>query len=1236
MATRVVKVEFDTKDASRAAREAAGEFKTAFDKIRPAASGAQNAVGGVTSKLSGLSTAVKGFAALGFASILNNISSGLTAVAAASLKAATDLDKTRSTLRALTGSTESANAKIAELRQLAASAPGVTTKLATDTFSQLKAIGTVTDQTINNLIKSVGKLNAVFSIDDVQGFTRNLTQIFNQGFERADIKEALGRVPIFEQLLEQAFGTKDPEKLRKLKETGKLTIDTFLGGFADGVSNDARFKGVTESLGGRFEKIKDQILTSLAPIGDQLANLLEPAIKRIAPRIEQIALDISSAFSANRPDIERFTDSMFRLLDALGKLKPLFGVLLEAFKLMAENIRLIADVISSLVNNVAKLANSFGALKDLALGSNKNPVIFKDGRFVELANEAPRDRIGNQIRSEFGGPGVNSPIVFGNQGLANRLANPLGLNFDLIGQAATALNNRPDPVKTEKKKDSEIRALRQAQLQFEREQAEQLTRIEQDRIRRAIEDNKFEFDQKTKTVGQFFEERRLLNEQLVQVEISGIQRELKEVEQARAKTKASGAERIRLDTEILKLQTDLVLKQKELGRIAVDNSREFREELQKVFTQDRTRRQRGQVSVSTLSRPLTIEEAFSQVQTDESERLRRNEETDKRAREAILAVEQQREAIQNDIFRGVISEAEGRRQILAVQRQIADIERQRLETEQKITLDPERQAQIRLELERLKNIGQDLKPAEAFFKGLNNETELLSEKLENLGRNFRDTFVDSLTTLLATGKNTFGNLFNVVKVAIARMSAELIASQLFRFFATGQASGGGGGFTTPGINPGARGGSSGGLGGILGSIFGGGGGGGVGGFLTPPFVPNFATAGGGPIPGANNANLLRLLGSGSSGNVPLSTTTSSQIGGLSNDTAVARAAIAAGASPVRGTGFGAILGAFGSNLKNLFKGVGFGKTPGSAGGLAGALPLLGLTFGSQAGGGSILGQILGGAGGVLAGIGLTAAPAGLAASSPALAALFSNPIIAIAGAGLLVGAIFLGRASQRRKDEHASGDFLQQAIDGIAQLREAVSTDQITGAQARASFNSDILGTFRAQINTIKTKSVRESRLTNQVRDLQNLFESSVGPEITKQAERQRVGSRLIPEFASGGIIPGIDRGYDSTLIKARPGEMVLTRAQQQQIAMMSANPGIFAAAGVPSAGSVEADGIQGFAGGGTVQGSTIVLGPDAFDGAQITLVAGQEDISRLLVSPAGRRATTTNVKRSRQSRRLS
>jgi hypothetical protein len=314
---------------------------------------------------------------------------------------------------------------------------------------------------------------------------------------------------------------------------------------------------------------------------------------------------------------------------------------------------------------------------------------------------------------------------------------------------------------------------------------------------------------------------------------------------------------------------------------------------------------------------------------------------------------------------------------------------------------------------------------------------------------------------------------------------------------------------------------------------------------------------------------------------------------------------------------------------------------------SGALPLLGGTIGASLGGSSILGNIAGGIGGSLLGIGLTAAPTSGALAG--LAPLFSNPITAIIGGGLLVGSIFLGKAKQRRSDEEASGEMIRAAHDGINQIILAIRSDQIVGIdQARSVFESNVVAPFIQQINTLKTKSVRESRLTNSVRDLRGGFEKNVPPEIAAQQQREAAAlaeqerqrrnaanfARQIPQFAGSGFVPGVNLGFDSVKALLTPGEVVLNQGHQADIKAL-AGADVFSRIGVPGAGQQVGD-AQAFQGSGFVNhGSsepiqlnlTVLLGMSR-SGAEEIVVAGMS-------TDSGRRVLISQLATSKLNREL-
>jgi hypothetical protein len=237
---------------------------------------------------------------------------------------------------------------------------------------------------------------------------------------------------------------------------------------------------------------------------------------------------------------------------------------------------------------------------------------------------------------------------------------------------------------------------------------------------------------------------------------------------------------------------------------------------------------------------------------------------------------------------------------------------------------------------------------------------------------------------------------------------------------------------------------------------------------------------------------------------------------------------------------------------------------GGVGGLAGIAgpALLGGLLGTSLGGKSLGGKILGGIGGGIAGIGVgIGAAVGLAGGGLLAGAL------AATGFGLLalpfiVGAVLLGKAKQRRTDEAAADAIWVSERDQIRQLIQAVNADRIDGVSALAEAQA-LRGATVQQLSQIKTKSVRESRLSNQLRDLDNTVIAELRAAVERQARRQGVRGGLVPEFQSGGYVQGVDMGRDSVLARVRPGELVLTKQHQRSI-QSRAGQDIFEEIGLP------------------------------------------------------------------------
>lgn len=351
----------------------------------------------------------------------------------------------------------------------------------------------------------------------------------------------------------------------------------------------------------------------------------------------------------------------------------------------------------------------------------------------------------------------------------------------------------------------------------------------------------------------------------------------------------------------------------------------------------------------------------------------------------------------------------------------------------------------------------------------------------------------------------------------------------------------------PAQGPAFAGAGGGGFSGLLGGVFGGGQAGGFFGGGTSPFVPS----GGGAL-----SQLTTLFGGGIG--VPSSSTTSQPLGGLAG----AAASLSRGAA-----------GRF------SLSGLGASAAP--------ILPLLGATFGAQLGRGGF-GSILGGAGGLLlGGAGLAALAPGLfgvvpgavtvaGSTSASLAAgayaFLTNPFTIGIGAALLVGGLIYGRNAARRRDEQARDQLHRDARTQLYDILRQVQTDRLDGA-AGVSQALAVLENYRQQASQLRDSKTRRIALES-VSHLNPVVEQ-IRQAADKQAARREWEGRFTPTFARGGVvpelvkikvqagehfmpphlqdslrrhggvIPGVNRGYDDTYMYASPGTVITPRRPQ-------------------------------------------------------------------------------------------
>ncbi len=1094
-----------------------------------------------------------------------NLSNSLVNLGRNAVEQSVKLDAAKRALVAINGSAAEASQQLTRLREIA-KLPGIDFEGAITGATRLQAVGFSAAEAERSL-KAFSNAIAITGggAEQLRSVSIQLAQLSSKGKVLAqDLRPIIEAAPILGRVLKDAFGTVDSDQISKqLEKAGKSSKD-FINIITEGLEKLPRVIGGPKEALENFQISANQ---ALAKVGDSVLRLLVPALEKLGPLLEKAA----DSFAQLSPETQTAIVAITAMVAAIGPLMLITGSLIQNLGAIGNLITVFAGVTAQAGTAAAAtagttnaLAGGLTAVKVSLLGIN--PVIlaitgllaagaigwFTYSNAVKSATDQ-LDLAGRKARAatgEFQAVDGSGPVTkFGNKFIEPPWVQVSG-NADLSTKGVDLLTGLPKSQSAQSVGggSSGIRSGFQSALNEQKKFAEAQRQLELARVEQLNSILKLEGQQRASIYQEQYDadliSTREFYDARLNIESAQITRELDVLKQSaigleQARTTAKGTEKIQIEQQLLKVYTEQRIKVLELTGVLQQNFSEFKKAIGKPT-----------FDLNKLTQESAYEVVDPRIQAARDRIAERTAILKQKGNEynrIDLDLREKELTIQNQIAAGLLTEAEGKQQVLAIQRQYRDSLIESLQAQQELAAqnnDTDAVQRLRIQIESLRGLGQELTPLQSFIKGFRSQADTLAESFEKIGTKFKDSIlnvvdsgIDRLTKKLGFFKDLVGDILksftrlllgNLLQPRLAQGSGSNFLNTLLGGLGGGSASGGGGlgGFLTPSFGGGFPSiGGSGGGGGVLQALGGLVGGGGI---SAPPSISNLPII---DTSGLRNQALQGIFGKQSLGSVLL------------------------------------------GNFKNLFQGFGFGLKGGSAtGALAAAAPLLGLSLGSGLGGQSLLGKLLGGAGGALLGIGLTAAPAALAAGGALagslgfLAPLFSNPITAAIGAILLPAAWLFGRAKQRKSDEEQSGVWLQSAVDAIKNIKQQVATDQVDGTQAKSYFETEVLAGFISQINTLKTKSVRESRLTNQVRDLRNLFDSLVGPEITAQASRKKsgvIGRNLIPEFASGGMVPGIDKGYDSVLSLLRPREMVLTMEQQSHIARM-AGPDIFTKAGVP------------------------------------------------------------------------
>ncbi|NBW16210.1 MAG: hypothetical protein EBR82_50330, partial [Caulobacteraceae bacterium] len=679
----IITVGLDTGDARLAAQQLAAELRTALNGIQQQSQRVGRGIGGaLTGGLSGVLQSYRQFAssASGILSSIG-IATSFAAIAKASIDAAVQIDKSRQTIAALTGSVEIANQKLRQLRELSQTSPGVTTQLAADVFAQFKALGDVTDVTIERVTKSIGRLNAVFGLADPAQFARNLSQIFAQGFERGDIKEALGQVATFEQILQQAFG-QNAEGLRKLKEAGKLTREQFLLGISEAIDQDPNLAKISESLGTRLAKSFETLKTRLEPVGLFILNILTPVV---------VALD--AALAKFEPELKSILENVLGVIRAFSNFYQTINQIIPVGKIVETTIKgmalLFAFLRDSVELSIAQIELRLGSL----IATTRDALAFVGVQFDSLNRIADRfaaRRAQNEQRIAQGFVNEQQALAIIRGQLSN-INLPTTGRFE--GQQQAVRAGLADSIKTVNDKAiQDAKQFKEAQEQVERDRVDALNRIFRQEAELRIQAFSAQYEQGLITLKEFYDQKQSLESLATTRELAALEANAETLRDKLKETTLTSMKRLDVEKQLIGIYGQQADKVNDLNKTLQQNFDDYKKRLA-LPSLDLTRTQQEQVTEFVDPRVQAARDKIEQARALQEQRDL-----------SLIDLGRQRIEIENQVEQGVLSQADAREQINALLRQERDLRLAVLEAEKaSVDITPKRRAEIESEIASIRN-----------------------------------------------------------------------------------------------------------------------------------------------------------------------------------------------------------------------------------------------------------------------------------------------------------------------------------------------------------------------------------------------------------------------------------------------------------------------------------------------------------------------------------------------------
>ncbi|HEX6924356.1 MAG TPA: tape measure protein [Longimicrobiaceae bacterium] len=240
----------------------------------------------------------------------------LGALAALTVRSATQMDSLRRALDAVTGSADETNRQLERLRDLA-KAPGLGFREAIEGSVRLQAVG-FSAQFAERVLREFANAIALTGggAEDLRSVQFQLTQLAAKGRVLSeDLKPILSSAPVLGKVLNEAFGTVDPEQIQKLG----LTTEEFLNILLEHLERLDRVSGGARTS---FENLADAWFRASAVIGDKLLPAVIPLVDGITELLGKVR-EIN-------PDTVRFAIAIAAMAAVMGPAAIALGSLATA------------------------------------------------------------------------------------------------------------------------------------------------------------------------------------------------------------------------------------------------------------------------------------------------------------------------------------------------------------------------------------------------------------------------------------------------------------------------------------------------------------------------------------------------------------------------------------------------------------------------------------------------------------------------------------------------------------------------------------------------------------------------------------------------------------------------------------------------------------------------------------------------------------------------------------------